>query len=90
MPILLSWSVIATVLVAMASAEYNGLLWGQGSSEASILLWVAILIGAPAWLSVAVLTIKRSRETSKILSAIQNAPAIIGAIIFGVNYYLWW
>jgi len=89
MTILFAWSAIATILVLLASIEYNGILWGSGAADASVSLWVAALLGLPAWLSVVVLTIKRWGETSKLMSIAQNAPAILGSVIYGANYLGW-
>ena len=89
MSLLIIWSVIATTLVALASTEYHGVIWGSGAADASTLLWAGAFIGLPAWLSIAALTIKRWNETSKLKSMLQNAPALSGVMIYSFNHYKW-
>ena len=84
-----AWSATATVLVVLASIEYNEILWGSGAADASIMLWAAALLGLPAWLSIAALTVKRWGQTSKLIATAMNVPAIIGSVIYGANYLGW-
>jgi hypothetical protein len=75
------WALLATVGMLLAALRLFG--FGNGPyGDASILFGWAALIGMPAGLIVAALTIAQSRHISRLVVAVQNSPAVLSAILY--------
>lgn len=78
------WALLATIGMLLAAPRLFG--FGDGPyGDASILFWWASLIGIPAWLIVAALTVARWRHIPPLIKVVQNIPAVLSALLyFGV------
>ena len=77
------WGTIAAALMALALAQNYGFVVGS-RGDAAIGFALFTLIGLPAWLIVAALTVYRWKDISGKMVAIQNAPAFVAAVMFAV------
>ena len=75
------WALLATVGMLLATPRLFG--FGDGPyGDASILFGWASLIGLPAWLIVAALTVARWHHIPRLVKVVQNSPAILSAILY--------
>jgi hypothetical protein len=75
------WGLAATSLMVMAQgpALFG---WGDIGGDNAIVGFFAALAGIPEWLILFALTVTRWRIQSHMKSAVQNAPALVAAVLF--------
>ena len=82
-----AWALIVSALMAVIAIP--AFASGGLSGDASIVFGLLSLLGIPAWLIVAALTVKRWRATSWRKSVLFNVPAIAAAVLYGVARIQW-
>lgn len=85
--IFFAWALIVSAL--MAAVGIPAFVSGGLSGDASIVFGLLSLLGIPAWLIVAALTVNRWRATPWRKSVLFNAPAIAAAVLYGVAKMQW-
>jgi hypothetical protein len=75
--------VMAAILIAAATSST------RVTGDQSIIFGMVSLLGIPAWLIVAALTITGWRRLSHGVLAIQNSPALVAVIAFVVVQVQW-
>ena len=59
------------------------------SGDASIVFWAISMLGLPAWLIVAGLSLARRLKYRRSVVVVQNAPAILAAIVYAAVHIQW-
>jgi hypothetical protein len=74
------WGVAALVELGIAAVP-RLVGWAAPGGDSAIVGFFALVVGLPAWLVLAALTITRWRRQSRARSFIQVAPTILAAVV---------